>query len=59
MVYNNRLVAENLRKQVQKLRNQIEAVKKFLKETTEDKVFSDWQTTEYAKEALKILEDKE
>lgn len=36
----------------------LEAIKTFLKETSEDRVWSDWFDIEYAKEALKILEGK-
>lgn len=53
-----KVIIENLRADKKKLEDQIEAIKKFLKETIEDEVFSEWQTTEYAKEALKILENK-
>ena len=54
MVYNNRQVADNLRIQVQKLKDQIEAVKEWWL------LFKQCIDSEAAKEKLEaILEDKD
>ncbi|MBA7474722.1 hypothetical protein ES707_10076 [subsurface metagenome] len=60
MVYNNRKVAENLRRKVQELQERLEAIKKHLTKYSES--HEDWQRGRIGKwkaELEEILEDKE
>ena len=56
MTHNNRSVAENLRKTVRKLKDQLEAVRSKLIEIRDDKIWSELSDRELAVELLKILE---